>query len=145
VTDTAPIREKLTAMRELSHEVEIFTHKQTELFDALNQKFPKIEQFSNALKDAHELQMFTDHLTLTADEIEAAVLSFVASMQKERKTMENAQKAMDGERKKFDEERKKFESALAEAAKSTAKVQSKLDELKSKIAKQADILMELSE
>ncbi|MDR1284907.1 MAG: hypothetical protein LBJ88_01755 [Campylobacteraceae bacterium] len=56
------IREKLGSIKEITVGVENFTHKQTELFEALNDKFPNIEQFSNALRDANELLMFVESI-----------------------------------------------------------------------------------
>ncbi|MDR1460689.1 MAG: hypothetical protein LBI78_03515 [Campylobacteraceae bacterium] len=61
------IREKLSSIKEVTVGIENFTHKQTELFEALNDKFPNIEQFSNALRDANELLMFAESIQADAD------------------------------------------------------------------------------
>ncbi|MDR0407691.1 MAG: hypothetical protein LBH45_02060 [Campylobacteraceae bacterium] len=61
------IREKLSSIKEIIVGVENFTHQQTELFEALNDKFPNIEQFSNALRDANELLMFVENIQSDAN------------------------------------------------------------------------------
>ncbi|MDR3178030.1 MAG: hypothetical protein LBT96_03500 [Campylobacteraceae bacterium] len=61
------IRERLNSIKEVTAGVENFTHKQTELFEALNNKFPSIEQFSNALRDANELLMFAEGIQSDID------------------------------------------------------------------------------
>ncbi|MDR2341900.1 MAG: hypothetical protein LBD84_02515 [Campylobacteraceae bacterium] len=61
------VREKLNSIKEITIGVENFTHKQTELFEALNSKFPNIEQFSNALRDANELLMFAESIQFDID------------------------------------------------------------------------------
>jgi uncharacterized protein YoxC len=91
------IDEKLKTIKELTKEIEAFTHKQSELFEVLNQKFPKIEQFSNALKDANELFMFVEHLTECADvslkEIKNIQLS-LGAQETERKKDEEVKAAL---------------------------------------------------
>ncbi|MDR1975866.1 MAG: hypothetical protein LBQ18_02610 [Campylobacteraceae bacterium] len=47
---------KLDSIKSSIAEIENFTHKQSELFEVLSRRFPNIEQFTNALKEAHELQ-----------------------------------------------------------------------------------------
>ncbi|MDR2789959.1 MAG: hypothetical protein LBB59_03175 [Campylobacteraceae bacterium] len=47
---------KLNIIKGSMVEIENFARKQSELFAVLSRKFPNIEQFTNALKEAHELQ-----------------------------------------------------------------------------------------
>jgi hypothetical protein len=61
------LNEKLEFIKESTREIENFTHKQTELFAVLHKKFPTIEQFSNALKDAEELFGLIEDLQKDAD------------------------------------------------------------------------------
>jgi adenosine/AMP kinase len=61
------IIERLNSIKEITVGVENFTYKQTELFEALNGKFPNIEQFSNALRDANELLMFVENIQSDAN------------------------------------------------------------------------------
>ncbi|MDR0579866.1 MAG: hypothetical protein LBG21_04620 [Campylobacteraceae bacterium] len=61
------VHEKLNSIKGITISVENFTHKQTELFEALNSKFPNIEQFSNALKDANELLVFAKNIQSDVD------------------------------------------------------------------------------
>jgi methyl-accepting chemotaxis protein len=86
------INEKLNAIDDIIKEIEAFTHKHTELFEALNQKFPNIEQFSNALKDANELYMFVEGLKEYAktcsNEIKSIELLLASKNEEEAKTKE---------------------------------------------------------
>ncbi|MDR3345697.1 MAG: hypothetical protein LBS73_00845 [Campylobacteraceae bacterium] len=81
------VNEKLNTIKELNKEIEAFMHKQSELFAVLNEKFPKIEQFSNALKDANELFMFIENITECADtsldELKNIQLLYVSEREKE--------------------------------------------------------------
>jgi adenosine/AMP kinase len=62
------MHEKLNSIKEIVVGVENFTHKQTELFEVLNAKFPHIEQFSIALRDANELLMFVENIQIYAND-----------------------------------------------------------------------------
>ncbi|MDR1614583.1 MAG: hypothetical protein LBS26_03335 [Campylobacteraceae bacterium] len=53
---------KLNIIKSSIVEIENFTHKQSELFEVLSRRFPNIEQFTNAFKEAHELRESTKRL-----------------------------------------------------------------------------------
>ncbi|MDR0762775.1 MAG: hypothetical protein LBF13_07000 [Campylobacteraceae bacterium] len=61
------LNRKLKGIKNSIAEIENFTHKQLELFEVLSKKFPNIEQFTNALKEAQELQNYTKYLQNEAD------------------------------------------------------------------------------
>jgi cell fate (sporulation/competence/biofilm development) regulator YmcA (YheA/YmcA/DUF963 family) len=83
------IHEKLNSIKEIIVGIENFTHKQTELFEALNNKFPHIEQFSNALRDANELLMFTESIQADTnsciEHLEELQSSYMSELQKQSK------------------------------------------------------------
>ncbi|MFV0480876.1 MAG: hypothetical protein ACK5LP_02720 [Campylobacteraceae bacterium] len=53
------LKDRLTNLAGVSTKIETFANKQAELFKILNEKFPNIQQFSNALKDANALLQTT--------------------------------------------------------------------------------------
>jgi hypothetical protein len=87
------LSEKLKGIKNSVAEIENFTHKQLELFVVLSKKFPSIEQFTNALKEARELQDCTKYLKNETD-ISIQTLSVLLSNLNTQKTALNAQKIM---------------------------------------------------
>ncbi|MDR2635381.1 MAG: hypothetical protein LBC08_00975 [Campylobacteraceae bacterium] len=87
------LNEKLKGIKNSVVEIENFTHKQFELFEVLSKKFPSIAQFTNALKEAEELQECTQYLQEEAEE-SIKTLDILISKLNTQKTALNAQKVI---------------------------------------------------
>ncbi|MDR1007809.1 MAG: hypothetical protein LBL65_04495 [Campylobacteraceae bacterium] len=85
------LNEKLKGIKNSVIEIENFTHKQSELFEVLSEKFPNIEQFTNALQEARELQECTKYLQNEAD-ASVQTLDTLLLKLSSQKTALNAQK-----------------------------------------------------
>ncbi|MDR0666597.1 MAG: hypothetical protein LBF71_04210 [Campylobacteraceae bacterium] len=85
------LNKKLKGIKNSIAEIENFTHKQSELFEVLSKKFPNIEQFTNALKEAQELQNCAKYLQNEAD-ASVQTLDVLSSKLNAQKTALNSQK-----------------------------------------------------
>jgi chromosome segregation ATPase len=83
---------KLDAIKGSMVEIENFARKQSELFEVLSRKFPNIEQFTNALKEAHELQEHTKRLEAEANICVRTVSILSARLNSEKNALKEKQK-----------------------------------------------------
>ncbi|MDR2100651.1 MAG: hypothetical protein LBP40_07500 [Campylobacteraceae bacterium] len=85
---------KLDMIKGLMVEIENFAHKQSELFEVLSRKFPNIAQFTNALKEAHELQECTKQLKSQADICTQSVNILSARFDSEKNMLKEKQESV---------------------------------------------------
>ncbi|MDR2080785.1 MAG: hypothetical protein LBP54_02715 [Campylobacteraceae bacterium] len=85
---------KLNIIKDSMAEIENFARKQSELFEVLSRKFPNIEQFTNALKEAHELQERMNHLEAEAAICARTVGILSAKLNSEKNTLKEKQETV---------------------------------------------------